>query len=68
MLSYGARSIEYDGIPIKTVEKQVSKRAKRSYRETEGTPVTLSTEMIPGTDRYQDVLASVELPVGYSNH
>ena len=64
-LSYGARCVEYDGIPVKTIERGQSKKARRAYRSTEGIPVSLGEGFDPKPGLHRDVLADIELPDGF---
>ena len=64
-MSYGAGFVEYDGIPVSTVQAGTSKNTLRMYRSTDGLPVELCEEVILGSGQTFDVIGKVKLPAGF---
>ena len=64
-LSYGAGFVEYDGIPVRTVQQSSSKSTLRMYRATEGLAVTVAKDMILEVGRPVDISGHVRLPSGF---
>ena len=64
-MSYGSGFIEYDGVPVLTVQEVSSKATLRMYRATEGLSVELCEDMLVEVGKPVDVAGKLNLPTGF---
>ena len=64
-LSYGSGFVEYDGVPVSTVQPLESKSTLRMYRATEGLCVELAENTVVAVGKAVDMFGRVRLPDGF---
>ena len=64
-MSYGSGFIEYDGVPVSTVQEISSRATLRMYRATEGLSVVLSEDILVDARKPADVSGRLILPTGF---